>query len=257
MDLGLEKKTAFISGSSQGIGLSIAETFLKEGANVAISGRDARKLDSVSTVLGSNYGEDRVMTVAGDMTDEDVIRDALGQVADHFNGLDCVVANLGSGRSKSGWELERSDWQDMADVNFFSAMSLAGMAVPHLQQRDNPTITFVSSIAGCEAIPAPIPYSAAKSALQHAAKNLSRQLGPLGIRVNTVAPGNVLAPGGTWERKLAEDHEAVDTYITREVPLGRLGGPEEIADVVVFLASQRARFVTGAVWVIDGGQTHV
>lgn len=257
MDLGLQNKTVFISGSSQGIGLAIAKGFLAEGANVAISARGRENLEAAADALTAQYGDGRVTSIVGDMTDEDDIRDALAQVVETFGGLDVVVANLGSGRGKLGWELDRADWQAMADVNYLGAMSLAGASIPYLQRRDGGSITFMSSIAGCEAIPAPIPYSAAKAALQHAAKNLARQLGPQGIRVNTVAPGNVVAPGGTWERKLAEDRAAVESYITKEVPLGRLGEAEEIADTVVFLASQRARFVTGALWVIDGGQTHV
>jgi 3-oxoacyl-[acyl-carrier protein] reductase len=127
--------------------------------------------------------------------------------------------------------------------------------VSHLKGRDNPSITFISSIAGLEAIAAPIPYSTAKAGLQQAAKNLARQLGPEGIRVNTVAPGNVLAPGGTWEAKMAENPDQVKKYIETEVPLARFANPEEIAHAVVFLASARARFISGALLCVDGAQT--
>ena len=112
-----------------------------------------------------------------------------------------------------------------------------------------------SSIAGCEALSAPLPYSAAKAALINVTKNLSRMVGSHGIRVNAVAPGNVLFPGGSWEKKLTENREFFEEYIRREVPLQRFGRAEEVADAVVYLASERASFMTGACVVLDGGQT--
>lgn len=257
MELGLHNKTVLISGSSQGIGLAIAIAFLKEGANVVITSRDADKVEAVAGKLTAQFGDNRVVSFIGDMTKDDDIDNAINKVIKIFGSIDTVIANIGNGSSKQGWELERSDWQNMMDLNFLGAMSLCKYVIPHMQKSEDASITFISSIAGCEAISAPIPYSAAKAALQHAAKNLSRQLAPQGIRVNTVAPGNVLAPGGTWERKLAEDPVGVESYISKEVPLGRIGKAEEIADSVVFLASQRASFVTGSLLVVDGGQSHV
>lgn len=255
MDLGLENKSVLVSGSSGGIGFAIAEAFLKEGARVQISGRDAERLSDAHDSLRRRYAPDRLDAFSGDLTREDAIAAALRQAADRFGGLDGAVANIGSGVGKTGWALSAEDWRSMADVNLVGSMTLAAQAVPYLKGRDNPSLTFVSSIAGLEAIPAPIPYSAAKAALQMAAKNLSRQLGPDRIRVNTVAPGNVQFPGGVWDRKRQEDAAAVERYIAGEVPLGRFAEAEEIADAVVFLASARARFITGALLTVDGGQT--
>jgi len=135
------------------------------------------------------------------------------------------------------------------------SMALASTVLPHLIARGAGSLTFTSSIVGCEAINAPITYSATKAAVQGAMKSLSRLVGPQGVRVNAVAPGNVLFPGGSWERKLAERREFFEQYIQSEVPLQRFGRPEEIANAVVFLASERASFITGACLVVDGGQT--
>jgi 3-oxoacyl-[acyl-carrier protein] reductase len=114
---------------------------------------------------------------------------------------------------------------------------------------------FIASIVGVESVRAPLAYSAAKTALHAYAKNLARAVASQGVRVNVVAPGNVLFDGGSWAAKLAEDPERVRGYIGAEVPLGRFGNPEEIADLVAFLASSRAAFITGACVVADGGQT--
>lgn len=255
MDLGLQDKIIVVAGSTGGIGLAIADCFLGEGARVQISGRNKEKLDDACQSLRDQYGEERVQAYCGDLSDPPTISEALGHCNDHFGGLDAVVANIGSGKGTTGWDLKADDWNSMIQTNLVGAMLLASSAVPYLKGRENPSIIFISSIAGCEAIPAPIPYGAAKAALQMAAKNLSRQLAVDGIRVNTVAPGNVLFAGGTWDQKIKQAPEQVKGYIEAEVPLGRFAEPQEIADSVVFLASRRAQFITGTLLTVDGGQT--
>jgi len=255
MELGLANKRVIVSGSSRGIGLAIARSFLAEGARVVLTGRDLAALDAARTGLVEDYGTDSVSAHAGDMTDPDVITAALTHGEQTFGGVDTVIANIGNGSGKQGWDLLQTDWQGMISTNLTGSMLLASAAVPHLRRQNNASITFISSIAGCEAIPAPIPYSAAKAALQHAAKNLARQLGGDGIRVNTVAPGNVVFPGGTWDRKQKEDPSGVAQYLKSEVPLQRFADPFEIADAVVFLSSDKAAFITGSLLVVDGGQT--
>ncbi|MBT4932941.1 MAG: SDR family oxidoreductase [Rhodospirillaceae bacterium] len=255
MDLGLQDKIVVVAGSSGGIGLAIADCFLSEGARVHISARNKDKLEDACQSLRDQYGDDRVLPYCGDLSEPPAINEALDQCNDHFGSIDAVVANIGSGKGTTGWDLKTDDWNSMIKTNLVGGMLLASSAVPYLKGRDNPSITFISSIAGCQAIPAPIPYSAAKAALQMAAKNLSRQLGADDIRVNTVAPGNVLFAGGTWDQKIKQDPGQVKSYIETEVPLGRFAEPQEIADSVVFLASRRARFITGTLLTVDGGQT--
>ena len=255
MYLGLEDKVAFIAGSSRGIGLAIACAFLRERAKVVITGRNVEPLEEASALLTAEADPQRVLSIRGDMTDPTEIRRALNEAVSAFGGLDAVVANVGSGIARGGWDLTLDDWWSALNINLLGGMVLASAALPHLIARGGGSLTFISSIVGCEAINAPVTYSAAKAAVQSAMKSLSRLVGSQGVRVNAVAPGNVLFPGGSWERKLAERREFFEQYIQSEVPLQRFGRPEEIADAVVFLASERASFITGACLVVDGGQT--
>lgn len=255
MELGLRDKVAFIAGSSRGIGLAIASAFLREEAKVVITGRSAESLEEASALLAADVDPQCVFSIRGDMTDPTDIRRALDETMSAFGGIDAVVANVGSGTSRGGWDLNLDDWQSALNINLLSGMALASAVLPHLIARGDGSLTFISSIAGCEAINAPVTYSAAKAAVQSAMKSLSRLVGPHGVRVNAVAPGNILFPGGTWEGKQAERREYFEQYIKSEVPLQRFGRPEEIADAVIFLASERASFITGACLVVDGGQT--
>lgn len=169
-------------------------------------------------------------------------------------GPDILVANLGSGQGKPGWEQQEEEWQRLFNLNFFGSVRLAQAAIPYLQ-RQGGSILFIASIVAMEATTAPLPYSAAKAALVNYSKNLSRAVAQYGIRVNCLAPGNVLFPGGSWERHLDERREEVERMISREVPQKRFGTPEEIAEFASYLVSERAGFATGGCYVIDGGQT--
>ncbi len=168
---------------------------------------------------------------------------------------DVIVANVGDGRGPAGWNVADNDWDEMFETNLRGSVRLVRAFLGGMVNRGSGSIVLVGSIAGVEASPAPLPYAAAKAALMTMAKNLARQLGPVGIRVNVVAPGNVYFPGGSWERRQSLDADGVAHMLRTEVPLRRFGSPDEIANVVVFLASDAANFVTGACVVADGGQT--
>ncbi len=255
MDLALNGKIALVTGSSRGIGKAVAEGLLAEGASVIINGRGASNLERVRIELSRTSSPDHVTTFAGDLTDPSTVDAMRADLTRRRRLPYIVVANIGSGRSEGGWNVHPDEWKRMFDLNFFGAMTLIRSMLPHLIRKRWGRVIVVGSIAGLEAIPAPPPYSAAKAALTMAAQSLSRLTASSGVTVNVIAPGNILAPGGTWERKLKANPTAVRRYIRADVPAGRLGTPEEVAAAVAFLASEQAAFINGHCLVVDGGQT--
>lgn len=255
MDLELYDQVAFVAGSSRGIGKAIARRFLQEGSRVVISGRDAAALAACEKELTAEFPAARVMQVQGDLTQPPAIREALAQVRDRWGRLDALVANVGSGRGSAGWEIEANAWKEAFEINFHSAVGIVTEALKQMVSAKRGSIVVVSSIAGVEAIPAPLPYSSAKSALIAYTKNLARETADVNVRVNAVAPGNIFFEGGSWAARLESNREAVLKYIADEVPMQRFGTPQEIADLVVFLCSARASFISGTCIIADGGQT--
>ena len=255
MNFGLKDKVVFVAGSSRGIGRAIASAVLAEGARVVLTGRDAESLAQAHEEMAAECGDrTRIFAISGNFSIPETIEDAFNLTIGHFGHMDHLIANLGTGSGKPGWQQEESDWIRLFEANFFSSVRLAQAAIPHLQGR-TASILFISSIVAIEATPAPLPYSAAKAALTNYAKNLSRLLAPEGIRVNTICPGNIYFPGGSWERHLANRREAVEAMLKSEVPQGRFGTPEEIASLAAYLCSAPAGFATGSTYVMDGGQT--
>lgn len=255
MDFQLKNKTIFIAGSSQGIGKATAEAFLKEGARVVITGRSTENLEKIEKPLSDIYSKEKMMFIKGDFSKSNTIEKALHQITKRWKTIDCIIANIGNGKGKLGWYEEEKEWQCIFDTNFFSAVRLVQSTVPFFLRQKCGSILFISSIAGCERLKAPLAYSSAKSALLSYANNLSQELASSNIRVNVLAPGNIIFPGSSWEKKLLADKKKITSFLKTEVPMQRFGVPEEIADAAVFLSSNKASFATGACFVIDGGQT--
>ncbi len=254
MNLNLTDQVAFIAGSSRGIGRAIAAALLAEGANIVLTGRDAEALTQTHNELATPDNHHRILAITGNFSDPDTIEDAYNLTVSRFGQIDHLIANLGTGSGKPGWQQDESEWIRLFDANFFASVRLAEAVIPHLTGRPT-SILFISSIVALEATPAPLPYSAAKAALTNYAKNLSRLLAPERIRVNTICPGNIFFPGGSWERHLDNRREQVEQMLTTEVPQNRFGTPEEIASLAAYLSSSAAAFATGSTYVMDGGQT--
>lgn len=250
MNLGLEGKVALIGGGSRGIGLAIARALAAEGCRVILSARGSTELNAAVAAIGRG-----AVGLVADLTDATACEGLIAAVEVQFGRLDVVVANAGSGVSVAPGLETPDEWRRVIELNLFTATNLIGAARPLLARDGGGSIVCVSSICGREALGAPVTYSAAKSALDAAVNGLSRPLAAQGVRINGVAPGNILFPGGTWDRKSAENPAAVAAMLASEVPQGVLGRPEDVADAVTFLASDRAAFITGAVLVVDGGQT--
>jgi 3-oxoacyl-[acyl-carrier protein] reductase len=255
VDLELQNKIVFVAGSSRGIGRAVAKGFAMEGARVVLSGRTGEDLKRAEREIAQELSNAQIMCCPGDLTKLETIRQALADVRQRWGAPEIVVANIGTGRGQPGWRLNADEFLALWEMNFFSAVRLASEALPGMVEQKRGAIVFVNSIVAVESTPAPLAYSSAKAALLNYTKNLARQVAADGIRVNTVAPGNIFFDGGSWDKHLQARRDEVLGYIASEVPMQRFGKPEEIADAVAFLASARASFVTGACLVADGGQT--
>jgi 3-oxoacyl-[acyl-carrier protein] reductase len=253
MNLELKNKRVLITGGSQGIGRAIAISFLDEGAKVILVARNKKKLKLTESELKKKYGEDKVWSKVCDCTNAESLAELHNSINKEFGSINTVISNIGDGRSVSDPIPDNIRWQQTWNSNFESALLTARTFLPMLEDSRG-VLLFVSSIAGLEAFGAPTDYSTAKTAIIALAKNMARKLAP-NVRVNVVAPGNVYFRGGSWDEKIKQDKKRVEEIIKATVPMNRFATPGEVADAVVFLCSDRAKFITGSTLVIDGGQT--
>ena len=248
MNLNLSNKVALVTGSSRGIGRSIAEALHAEGCQLVLNGRNATDLEVVSAAMPGSFA-----VVADMMRPEDAQR-VVAAVVGKFGSLDIPVCNVGSGRSTPPGCETVTEWQRVFAYNLWSATNSVEAARDALALSKG-SIVCVSSICGLEVIAgAPVTYSAAKAALHAYVRGIARPLGKQGVRINAVAPGNIVFEGSVWACKLVEDPLAVHSMLDKNVAIGRLGRPDEVASLVTYLASPRAAFATGAIWTLDGGQ---
>ncbi|MEK7857829.1 MAG: SDR family NAD(P)-dependent oxidoreductase [Elusimicrobiota bacterium] len=254
MDLRLAGKTALVTGSSRGIGRAVALRLAQEGARVLVTGRNAADVERAVSDISAAAGAGRARGFRGDLARLPAAKAAAAAAVSAWGRLDILVANIGSGRGVAGLAGDEAQWRRLIDQNLMASVRASQAVIPRMKAARHGSIVFIGSIAGLMPLGAPLAYEAAKAALGALSRGLARDLAADGIRVNTVAPGNILFPGGVWDLKLRKDARAVKAMLARQVPLRRFGTPEEIADAVAFVASPAASFMTGACLVVDGGQ---
>ncbi len=254
MDLQLKGKIVVITASTNGIGYASARMFLEEGAYVVINGRNEDTLQSKCAVLKKEFGDERVSCFCGDATKEKDIVELKNCVQKMYGKIDCLVANVGSGRPSTEDKLDSREWENSFQINLFSSVKLVHVFHDMWDIQKGGSIVLLSSLAACERIGAPYAYAAAKEGIKVLTKYLSDDYASKNIRVNCVIPGNVLFPGGRWEELIALDKEGIQNYIQKNVPMKRFAQPQEIAAAIVFLSSFLASFITGTSLVVDGGQ---
>jgi NAD(P)-dependent dehydrogenase (short-subunit alcohol dehydrogenase family) len=255
--LDLTGRTAVVTGASRGIGLEVARALVREGVQVAAGARNG------SPELSALADESEMIVVLDDLTTAAGAQTLVDQAVARFGGIDLLVNNVGGVHPRTAGfvQVTDADWQWALEVNLMSAVRATRAAVPHLVRRAPSAIVTVCSVNASLPDPGVIDYSAAKAALHSFCKSLSKELGPSGVRVNTVSPGPVetalwLGPGGVAEtvgRARGSDPAAVRKAAVAGTPTGRFTHPAEVAQLVLVLASETAGNVTGADVLIDGG----
>jgi 3-oxoacyl-[acyl-carrier protein] reductase len=249
VDLGLREKVAIVTGGSRGIGRSICLGLADEGCNVVFCARGEERLRETEAELQTKGV--KAVGITADVTVAADIDRLVDETVKAFGRVDVLVNNAGGGRPGN----EDADWQAGHDINLMAAVRASRAVTPFMRAQGGGSIIHIVSIWGREAGGGLI-YNAYKAAMVSHAKNLALQLAPFAIRVNSVAPGSIQFPGGSWDRRVQSDPEGMQRFIEQNIPSGRFGHAEEVADTVVFLASDRASWITGACLNVDGGQSH-
>jgi 3-oxoacyl-[acyl-carrier protein] reductase len=256
MDLQLTDKVAIVTGSTRGLGFATARALLAEGCRVTICARGEDGLARATAELrGSAHGGDaRVLAVQADLATDKGVADVVMRTVETFGGLDILVNNVGLARGAGITDTTDAEWREAFDQTLVPAIRASRMAVPHMRRRGGGSIVMIASIWGRES-GGRMTYNAVKAAEISLAKSMAQQLARDNVRVNSVAPGSILFPGGSWDRRQREDPQGIADFVARELPFGRFGRPEEVGAVVAFLASPCSSWISGASVPVDGCQS--
>jgi 3-oxoacyl-[acyl-carrier protein] reductase len=255
MDLQLTDKVGIVTGSSRGLGLASARSLVAEGCRVCLCARGPEQLAAAAVeVEAVARRPNMVMTVQADVSTSEGIALVIDQAVERFGGLDILVNNVGRAAGTDLLDTTDAEWQAAFDETLFPAIRASRLAVSHMKRRGGGAIIMIASIWGRES-GGRMTYNAVKAAEISLAKSLAQQLAPLNIRVNSVAPGSILFPGGSWHKRQQADPHGIAEFIKRDLPFGRMGRADEVGSVVAFLASPKASWVSGASITVDGCQS--
>lgn len=257
MDLGLKDKVVLVAAASQGIGKACALGFAREGARVAICGRDEARLNSAKEEIEADANAP-VLAVPADVTNADDVERLVSTVTDTFGTIHVLVNNSGGPPAGQFDELDDSDWQNALELTLFSALRLARAALPHLRRQKWGRIVNIASYSLKQPVDGLMLSNSIRLSVLGWAKTMANQLAEDHVLVNTVCPGwtKTRRVEGIVEARAKAEHRSpaeVEQEIAGQIPMRRLGSPGEIADMVVFLGSERASYVTGTAIQVDGG----
>ena len=254
MDLELSGKVAIVTGSSRGLGLASGRALAQEGCRVCVCARGEEALAQAADELKRLSRPDAILAVQADVSSSAGAEKVVDAAVASFGALDILVNNVGLAGGAGLLDTPDAVWHEAFDQTLYPAIRLSRLAVPHMRRRGGGAIIMIASIY-CRESGGRMTYNAVKAAEISLAKSLAQQLAPDGIRVNSVAPGSIVFPGGSWHKRQQAEPDTIDDFVRRELPFGRFGRPEEVGAVVAFLSSARASWISGACVPVDGCQS--
>jgi 3-oxoacyl-[acyl-carrier protein] reductase len=257
METGLRNRVAIVAASSQGLGRATAEAFAAEGCRLAICSRNKESLTAVAENLRTRY-KTEVLAEPFDVTDANAVRDFVGAVVQSFGGVDICVTNAGGPPAKGFLATTIDEWRRAIDLNFMSTVYFAHQVIPHMQKKKWGRIITITSVTTKQPIADLVYSNVVRAAVVGLVKSLANEFGKDGILVNNVGPGFTATDR---LKELAKSRSASSNKTEKEIfegwaadaPLKRLGEPRELADAIVWLASERASYITGQTVLVDGG----
>jgi 3-oxoacyl-[acyl-carrier protein] reductase len=260
MDLQLAGKAAIVTGSSRGLGLASAKALAAEGCSVCLCARGAEALEKAAVdVRGSDSGSGsevrrQIIAVAADLSTPEGAQRVVDRTLEAFGAIDVLVNNVGTAKGTDIVNTTDAEWDEAFDHTLYPAIRMSRLVVPHMRRQGGGAIVMIASIWGRES-GGRMTYNAVKAAEISLAKSMAQQLARDGIRVNSIAPGSILFPGGSWDKRQQADPAAIAEFVRTELPFGRFGRAEEVGAAVAFLASPRASWISGSSLPVDGCQS--